>query len=170
MSENSVKNIEYVTGDATNPKGEGLKVIPHCCNTVGAWGAGFVLALSKKSKIPETSYKKWYRDGYYTSDRAGKVPFQLGKVQFAPFSKSVIVCNIIGQQGVGYNNGLPPIRYDSIKGGFDMMRELMLADKFSVHMPRIGCGLAGGEWDKIEEIIKETLCNHGIQVTVYDFQ
>jgi O-acetyl-ADP-ribose deacetylase (regulator of RNase III) len=39
----------------------------------------------------------------------------------------------------------------------------------SVHMPRIGCGLAGGEWSKVEPIIIETLCKNGVEVTVYDF-
>jgi hypothetical protein len=36
-------------------------------------------------------------------------------------------------------------------------------------MPRIGCGLAGGTWDKIEPLIRETLCAAGVPVTVYDF-
>jgi hypothetical protein len=38
----------------------------------------------------------------------------------------------------------------------------------SVHMPRIGCGLAGGAWDKMEPIIEEALIKEGITVTVYD--
>jgi hypothetical protein len=37
-------------------------------------------------------------------------------------------------------------------------------------MPMIGCGLAGGEWIKIEPIIVETLCKQGVEVTVYDFE
>jgi len=35
-------------------------------------------------------------------------------------------------------------------------------------MPRIGAGLAGGDWDTIEAIITEELCAHDIPVTVYD--
>jgi len=40
----------------------------------------------------------------------------------------------------------------------------------SVHMPRIGCGLAGGKWERIEPIIVETLCEADVPVTVYDFE
>ena len=40
----------------------------------------------------------------------------------------------------------------------------------SVHMPRIGCGLADGEWSKVEPLIEEHLCEAGIAVTVYDFE
>jgi hypothetical protein len=38
----------------------------------------------------------------------------------------------------------------------------------SVHMPRIGCGLAGGKWEEIEPIIERTLVAKGMTVVVYD--
>jgi hypothetical protein len=38
----------------------------------------------------------------------------------------------------------------------------------SVHMPRIGSGQAGGNWDIIEELVDHHLCAQGIRVTVYD--
>jgi hypothetical protein len=38
----------------------------------------------------------------------------------------------------------------------------------SIHMPRIGSGLAGGSWEVVEEIVEETLCRQGLRVTVYD--
>ena len=39
----------------------------------------------------------------------------------------------------------------------------------SIHMPRIGCGLAGGTWDKIEPILVDCQSSKNVQVTVYDF-
>ena len=35
-------------------------------------------------------------------------------------------------------------------------------------MPRIGCGLAGGTWDKMEPKIVKELTEKEISVTVYD--
>jgi len=35
-------------------------------------------------------------------------------------------------------------------------------------MPRIGCGLAGGDWHTVEAIIGRTLCAGGVPVHVYD--
>jgi hypothetical protein len=35
-------------------------------------------------------------------------------------------------------------------------------------MPRIGCGLAGGKWSRVEPLITERLVRRGIAVTVYD--
>lgn len=37
-------------------------------------------------------------------------------------------------------------------------------------MPRIGCGLAGGTWDRIEPLIAHRLVEQGIPVTVYDLE
>ena len=37
-------------------------------------------------------------------------------------------------------------------------------------MPRINCGLAGGNWNTIEQIIQKDLIERNIKVTVYDFE
>jgi hypothetical protein len=37
-------------------------------------------------------------------------------------------------------------------------------------MPRIGCGLAGGQWTEIEEIVNKNLIAHEIETAVYDFE
>jgi len=35
-------------------------------------------------------------------------------------------------------------------------------------VPRIGCGLAGGTWDRIEPLIVEALCARDVRTVVYD--
>jgi hypothetical protein len=35
-------------------------------------------------------------------------------------------------------------------------------------MPRIGCGLAGGTWDRVEPVLESTLAAAGVEVVVYD--
>jgi hypothetical protein len=35
-------------------------------------------------------------------------------------------------------------------------------------MPRIGCGLAGGTWERVGPLVEETLGRAGVAVTVYD--
>jgi len=76
---------------------------------------------------------------------------------------------MIGQHGLKRTGGKPPpIRYEAIEAALVKVAEEAKKLKASVHMPRIGCGLAGGTWDKIEPIIKGTLCVEGIEVFVYD--
>lgn len=156
-----MKSVRYVTGDATAPFGEGPKVIVHVCNDLGKWGKGFVLAISRRWKEPERVYKASF-------DSAP--PPALGDVQFVPVAGAIVVANLIGQHGVATRaTRIPPVRYEAIREGLAKIAAHALASGASVHMPRIGCGLAGGEWGRVEPLIAETLLLAGVNVTVYDF-
>ena len=156
--------INYVKGDATSPTGDGYKCICHICNDIGAWGAGFVLALSKKWKGPEADYR------YYASKKDTK----LGSMHVCTVEENVCVVNMVAQHGIGWDRGVPPISYDALAVCLEKVAEFILVGdtkstlKGSVHMPRIGCGLAGGEWPAVEVIIIDKLCRLNIPVFVYD--
>jgi len=153
--------INYVRGDATNPVGPGKRIIAHCCNDAGFWNAGFVRALSERYHQPERDYRRWARG-------LTPVPFRLGQVQFVRVQPGLSVANIIGQSGIRSASNPTPIRYDSLREGLARVRMRALDDDATVHMPRIGAGLAGGDWEIISAIIEDELCSHGINVTIYD--
>nr|WP_218025660.1 hypothetical protein [Capsulimonas corticalis] len=46
-------SITYTIGDATDPPRDEPGIIVHVCNDIGAWGKGFVMAISKRWKQPE---------------------------------------------------------------------------------------------------------------------
>ena len=155
--------IRYTTGDATNPPGDGHKIICHVCNDVGAWGAGFVVALSKRWKLPELRYREWHAGD---SDDG---PFELGEVQFVATDSNITVANMIGQRGIRRGaKGAPPVRYEAIRTALGKVADFAAASSSSVHMPRIGAGLGGGDWNTIEVIIEDELCSRSIEATVYD--
>jgi O-acetyl-ADP-ribose deacetylase (regulator of RNase III) len=60
------------------------------------------------------------------------------------------------------------VRYEAIRAGLALVRDHALRLGATVHMPRIGCGLAGGRWEMIEPLVAEELERHGVEVTVYD--
>lgn len=155
-------SIRYVEGDATRPQGSGPKIIVHVCNDVGGWGKGFVLALSQRWPETERSYRAWYA-ARETND------FGLGAVSFAEVEPTVWVANLIGQAGVRRVKGVAPVRYPAIAEGLAKVAEFARARAASVHMPRIGCGLAGGEWSEVEQLIESTLAQSEVAVTVYDY-
>jgi O-acetyl-ADP-ribose deacetylase (regulator of RNase III) len=160
ISDKMATGIQYIKGDATAPSGEGNKIIVHICNDVGGWGKGFVMAISSRWKQPEQEYRNWY---------TSKEGFGLGQVQFVKVSQDTWVANVIGQRDIKKNkNGLPPIRYDAVSSGLRKVGEFATQTNASIHMPRIGCGLAGGTWEKIEPLIIQDLSDKGILVTVYD--
>ncbi len=158
-----VLSISYVTGDATAPIGAGTKIIVHVCNDMGGWGRGFVVAVSKRWREPEERYRQWFREG-------GPQPFELGQVQFVEAHPDLWVANLIGQHGIRSEGGQPPIRYDAIRTGLASVRDFARPRSASVHMPRIGAGLAGGRWDEIAPIVTTELVEHDVSVTVYDLK
>ncbi|OQP65962.1 Appr-1-p processing protein [Niastella vici] len=152
--------INYVKGDATQPLGDSNKIIVHVCNDIGGWGKGFVVAISKRWPEPEREFRKWYHS---------KENFSLGEVIFVRVEESIWVANMIGQRDKKTDKeGNPPVRYDAIAKALSKVAAYAKEIKASIHMPRIGCGLAGGTWDKMEPIIVRELAMKEIPVTVYD--
>lgn len=176
--------INFIKGDATNPNVNGTKIIVHICNDVGGWGKGFVMAISKKWKQPEIEYRNWFKNNELeTTDKveferlesrdkySNEKKFELGNVQFVKATDDIWVANMIAQRDIKPDkDGLPPIRYSFVSECLERVRHFAKRQNASVHMPRIGCGLAGGHWTEIEEIINSKLIAHEITTTVYDFE
>lgn len=152
--------IKYVIGDALAPP-ERPCVIAHCCNNANGWGAGIVLAISRRWPGPEADYHEWYA----TNENHLGVPFELGQVQFVEVEDGLFVCNMIGQVLGGKH---PPVRYDALRKCLRQLGQHAAAMGAVVACPRFGCGLAGGTWDKVEPLIIEEVCSRGVEVTVYD--
>ena len=153
--------LTVVRGDATSPQAKGPKVIAHICNDLGGWGKGFVLAISRRWPEPERDYRDWHRH------RAAN-DFGLGAVRLVQVTADIWVANMVGQHGMKTGSNGPPIRYDAVERCLARLAGL-LPSGGSVHMPRIGTGLAGGSWDRIEPLLVRTLCARDIPVTVYDY-
>lgn len=146
-------SISYRVGDALFPVGIDNKIIVHICNNRGAWGGGFTKPLTKRWKEPEIAYRKL------------KVRI-LGSVELVQVESNIKVANVIGQVLHDYNG--PRIRYYAVSKALTIIAEISKSENCSIHMPRIGCGLAGGKWKEIERIILSTLVKSGIHVNVYD--
>lgn len=147
--------IHYVIGDATQPIGTGKKIIVHVCNDIGAWGAGFVLALSKRWKEPEVLYRQ-------TKQR------MLGTVQYVVVEKDIMVANMIAQHDVQPSpDGTMPIRYGALRAALADVNDEAYRLGATIHMPRIGCGLAGGRWTEVEKILAAVL---SVDAYVYDLK
>lgn len=147
----------YRVGDATfiNPNQHKPVFIMHCCNDQGGWGRGFVTTLSKKWPQPERAYRR---------NRP-----QLGSYQMVQVEPKAFVVNIVGQRGYGAD-GRRYVDYGALEDAFKAFAEEFYAARTSMHiqMPRLGAGLAGGDWEHIEWLIAKHLVYQGFNVTVYD--
>lgn len=175
--------ITYRQGDASDPQGPGTHIIAHVCNDIGAWGRGFVLSLSQRWPKSEQMYRRWYQDqercllnpDLSTSITIGQ-PMRLGNVQYVRVDTReedgrqvhTYVANMVGQTGIMARGGTPPIRYDALRKCLEHVAFFsQVVGGATVHMPRIGCGLAGGKWNEVAPIVQEAL--QDVPTFVYDF-
>lgn len=164
--------IKYIVGDATEPiVNDGLRVITHVCNDVGKWGAGFSKALSSKYKEPEEFFRRQYK---YTNPKP-----KLGDIQWQFPEMRLAVVNMIAMRGVNSFGRIDaPIRYDALELCLERLREGALAVvrtesgddelELTFHAPRIGAGLARGDWGRIEGLINEVFWD--LEFFVYDLE
>jgi hypothetical protein len=146
--------IQYVEGDlfqfvASCPN---KVLIPHVCNDVGAWGAGFVIPLGRTYPLAREEYLQMSTvDGY-----------QLGHTGFVKVAPNVTVANMIAQ-GMG---GQRPLRYNALSKCLDTVGDYADQYDMGIVAPMFGSGLAGGNWLFIEEMINDAWIDRGIKVTV----
>jgi O-acetyl-ADP-ribose deacetylase (regulator of RNase III) len=155
--------LTIIKGDATSPQAAGPKIIAHVCNDIGGWGKGFVVAISRRWPEPERAFRRWHRE-------RAQNDYALGAVQLVQVRPDIWVANMVGQRGIrtGRSSGVP-VRYEAIDSALAKLAVHAKHLRASVHMPRIGCGLAGGKWDRIEPMVVSHLSAHDIPTVVYDF-
>lgn len=163
--------IINVYGDATEPQKlseNEIVLIPHCCNNIGGWGKGFVLALSKKWTQPEAVYRNF-------CERNKMLP-TLGKVCYAKINNHLVIANMIGQNGVVGAHNPKPIKYKALIncmteiGAYIEMIVVQTVDPIVIHCPKFGSELAGGYFPFILELIEEIWCEENIDVVVYEWE
>jgi O-acetyl-ADP-ribose deacetylase (regulator of RNase III) len=147
-------NIQYKTGDATKPV-KVPAIIAHICNDISAWGSGFVVPLGKRYPQAKLAY-------------LGLCDPEPATTQIVTCSDTITVANMIAQRDIVMHKDEPPIRYEWLESCLGQVADYALEVKASVHMPRIGTGLAKGSWDRVEPLIIKQLSSKDIEVFVYD--
>jgi len=152
--------FRFLAGDATEPRGGGHRVVAHVVNDkTPNWGAGFGLAVREKWPEVQDAFRAWVAS---TPDM-----LQLGNVYHHKVNNDTTFLQLICQHGYG-PSPTPRLRYGALKVCLDQLANFALDSQATVHMPRIGAGQGGGAWGLIQQLIDETLCARGIQVTIYD--
>jgi hypothetical protein len=119
---------------------------------MGGWGAGFVLAVSRRWAAPEAVYMAEERR-------------TLGSVQLVEVEDGLYVANLIAQNGFPSREFPCALDYAALSRCLRTLVEIAGSD-WSFHMPRIGCGIAGGSWADVEAVLRVQLSER--MVVVYD--
>jgi O-acetyl-ADP-ribose deacetylase (regulator of RNase III) len=152
--------IEEIQDDLTKTD---CKVIAHGVNTQGIMGAGVAKALYEK--WPKVKFA--YLD-FFTEFNAGpNGEHFLGDIDVIQvFRGGPFVANCFTQQYFG-SDGKRYVSYDAMN---DCMEKLYLfcvnQGINEVAIPKIGCGLAGGDWNIVRSIL-ESVFPQDFKVKVY---
>lgn len=149
--------IKYVSGDmfAATKNSHDSIIIPHVCNNIGAWGAGFVIPLARSFPSAREEYLKWHREG---------PDFRLGEIQKVIIDNFCII-NMVAQNGIGTTR---PLKYPALGKCIEAVRDVVKSSFVgSIHAPMFGAGLAGGDWNIIEQMIYDGWVSYGIPTTIY---
>lgn len=159
---------KIIQGDATKPQreyDEEVVVIPHVCNNLGGFNAGFVVALNNLSPEPQRVYKQHlarFRDSHNA----------LGETSIAQVDHKTFVANMIAQNGYISASNPKPLKYWALVKCMQDVLPLQtdLKSPFDLHCPKFGSLRSGGNWKFIEELIQEIWVDRGVNVTVYEYK
>lgn len=148
-----------ICGDILTPvedAGKEMVIVCHQVNCKGVMGAG--LAKQVKSKFPGVY------DLYKEKCDAFKME-NLGTVQLCSCLEEggYIIANVFSQSGYG-RTGLYT-DYKALRKAFSSLREF---DNTVIRIPyKMGCGLGGGDWKTVKQIIYEELIDYGCKVEIW---
>jgi O-acetyl-ADP-ribose deacetylase (regulator of RNase III) len=139
--------LKVVTGNLLN---ETKGILVHGVNCQGKMGAGIALQIKQHYPYAFNSYLAFCRGRGYEAQH------MLGCVDFVQMSDQLIIANAFIQDTYG-PGGRRYVSYDAIDRCFAEVRQQAIRTGLPVKYPRIGAGLAGGNWDVISTIINANL-------------
>jgi hypothetical protein len=155
----TIPKIRFLWGDATEPRTNGKRIITQIVNDkTPNWGGAFARNLKKRYPSVQDDFREWVH--------ANKYNLSLGSVHVSTVSDDLTVISLIAQHGYGPSSK-PRIRYQALFTCLSELAEIASREGASVHMPRIGSGQAGGNWEFVLELINETLLRQNIEVIIY---
>lgn len=138
-------------------------VIVHGCNCFHAMGAG--IAKEIKKKYPAAYHTDIYRTRRGDIDKLGTYSSVLVKSKISNVHEFYILNGYTQYYyGQKHENSDIQIAYDSISSVFSKIKENF--NEFKIGYPKIGSGLAGGDWNIISNIIETELdgCDHTLVI------
>ena len=169
--------INYIDGDLIKLAKQGqFDVIVHGCNCLSTMGAGIAPQMAKSfgcdrfemelhgpdiNKLGNIDYKTLYLE-----DNNHWTPYPDEDGKWVAFKLTVVNAYTQYKYGRNHKDGaIAPFDYEAFTLCMRKMNKVFGGKH--IGMPKIGAGLAGGDWNRIEKIINDELWNCGITVVNY---
>ncbi len=158
--------ISYITGDliAAAKEAKDIRILVHSANNLKIAGAGVIIPIFKTWPDASNVYQN--------------IEAALGSVSLSK-DDNVIVCNLIGQEGIGRDKRNEPcVRLWAIEKGFRKIRNIYDSYKKNGHkvrvmIPRICVGLGGlspNKWPRVLQSINNGMPLGSYNLDVYTLE
>lgn len=156
--------VKYIKGDVLNCE---VTLVAHQVNAFGVMGGGIAAAIwPLLTQESQSAYVEKCRHD-------AKLPITewMGSIQILDTKREGLeICNLFTQYPSPVDGTLTAYGY--LWRALDLLRiYAVLNDYDVVAVPaRIGCGIAGGDWDKVQHIIHDVYDDSGITMLIVDNQ
>lgn len=142
-------------------------IVPHVCNNVNAFGAGFAGALSNRYPIVKENYH--LLGSSFLKNNLGYVQF-IDVYKDKQYGHKLVFANMIAQNGTISKNNTRPLNYLALTKSMVSVAKYINQNfdkdnRVQIHAPKFGSGLAGGNWSFIEQLISDIWTN--IPIFIY---
>lgn len=146
--------------------------IPHVCNNIDLFGAGFAASIA--AKYPEVKANYHMLGKSFLKHNLGHA--QILKIKEDPkYKHSIYVVNMIAQNGIKSQSNPRPLNYAALtKSMIQVSHYIQMKTGFvnktenvEIHAPKFGSGLAGGNWNFLSDLIEDIWGK--FFVTVYNY-
>lgn len=149
-----MKTIKYIKGDLVRDAERDYDVIGHGCNCWCTMGAGIALGVKRKWR---RAYDADCATAYGDSEKLGT---------YSSWSNNdITILNLYTQWNYKGSNGVKA-DYAAIRDCMSLIKQNFSGKK--IGLPLIGAGLAGGDWNIIEQIIEDELEGEDVTVVVWE--
>jgi O-acetyl-ADP-ribose deacetylase (regulator of RNase III) len=128
-------------------------IIAHGCNCSGGFGSGIAGQMAKYHPKAKIAYLEKYKEEY---------SWNLGEVQFV-FSNSKIIANCATQFAY-FPRTICHADYTAIEMAMNEVKKYAKLSRLTIAMPKIGAGLAGGDWNIIRAILEKVFDDYDVAV------
>ena len=148
--------LKYKKGNLVDAWLDGeVDVLIHQCNCYNTFGSG--IAKEIRERIPEA----YDADCKTIKGDVGK----LGDFTVYSHESGRLVYNLYGQYGYGRERRIYTSYPNLFKGLLGIQNDLVRPLRIGI--PKLGCGLGGGDWSIVEGFVKATIAKENV-VTVYE--
>lgn len=136
--------MKEINGDITEVA---YGYVCHQVNCQGVMGGGVALAIRNKWPSAYTQYRQAYKEGRLA----------LGNTIWTTVGPQITVIHICGQDRYGRDRRYTD--YTALEQALTIIR-MHATQNIPIYFPdHIGCGLAGGDWNIVKEIIEKHIPN-----------